>query len=145
MTRSILAAMRYGSLDGQSFFPLVILATKESSEAAIELEKSRFSVPLHMFLPWINQLVSHLASSRSIALVVADVAKQYPINVQVPYRISKSNLSPVLPETDVIHLLETAIPINTTWEMFLRSLSYLYPPERAAKELLKSSIKANNL
>lgn len=141
LTRSVLASMRYGSVDGQALFPLVILAVKDSSSATAAFQHLRSNVPTFMFLPWVNQLVSYFALSSAIAKLLIDISERYPVHVKLPFGITRSTLS-----QEVLNLYETRsleAKLTTeysTWKMFLKSIDYLKPPERAARELLNSGM-----
>ena len=138
LTRSVLASMRHGSIDGQALFPLVILAIKDNQAAAAAFENARSRVPLDMFLPWVNQLVSHFTSSPAIASLLIDIAELHPTHVKVPFGITRSSFSPEMLNMNATRLLESKLPADPTWEMFLKSTDYLRPPEKAAQELLNS-------
>lgn len=141
LTRSVLVSMRYGSIDGQALFPLVILAVKDNSAATAVFQHWHSNVPTFMFLPWVNQLVSYFALSSAIAKLLVEISERYPVHVKLPFGITRSTLS-----LEVLKMYETrTIEANLTaddptWKMFLRSLDYLKPPERAAHELLNSGV-----
>ncbi len=139
LTRSVLTSMRYGSIDGQALFPLVILAAKNNDTAATAFEHSRSHVPLTMFLPWVNQLVSHFTSSQVIAQLLIDMAERHPTHVKVPFGITRSSFSPEMLNMNATRFLESKLPADPTWEMFLKSTDYLHPPEKAAHDFLNSS------
>lgn len=140
ITKSILASMRHGSVDGQSLFPLVITTIQNDFVAAAAFESSRSRVPLQMFLPWVNQLVSYFAMSPAIARLLIDIAEKHPTHVRVPFGITRNNLTPDVINMSVTRALESNLPVDPTWKMFLKSIDYLHPPEKAADELLKSGI-----
>lgn len=132
--------MRYGSVDGQSLFPLVILAIKADSAAAVSFKHCSSLVPYHQFLPWVNQLVSYSNTSPAVASLLVAIAAEYPAHVRTPLGITRSNLHSACLATDAFKSLELNLPIDSTWEMFLKSIVYLYPPEKAAAEFLNSGI-----
>lgn len=138
--RSVLASMRYGSVDGQALFPLVISAIQNHSAAANSFENYRLSVPYQLFLPWVNQLVSYSTASPAIASLLFDIAAKYPVHVRAPFGITRSTLSSENLNTCAITSIESALPTDSTWELFLKSIMYLHPPEKVATELLNSGI-----
>lgn len=130
--------MRYGSVDGQALFPLVISAIHNHPAAANSFENYRSSVPNQLFLPWVNQLVSYSTASPAIASLLVDIAAKYPAHVRAPFGITRSNMSPENLNTNAIRSIESALPTDSTWELFLKSIIYLHPPEKVAAELLNS-------
>ncbi|KAI9558578.1 hypothetical protein GHT06_015366 [Daphnia sinensis] len=144
LTRSVLSSMRYGSVDGQSLFPLVILALKEDFAVTRAFETLRSHVPSFMFLPWVNQLVSYFTSSSAIPKLLVDIAEHHPVHVKIPFGLTQSSLGvQVLAESET-RLLESKLLTDLTWKMFLKSIDYLKPPERAARLLLNSATYAQD-
>ena len=172
LTHCVLQSMRHGSNAGQALFPLVILAVKDNSRAALNMAKLRQSVPLNMFLPWVTQLISHLQDSSTIEQLLLDITEEYPTHVQLPFTITKKLLSQDRLQSkyghffiisfdtfwshwidvlflcfflkfylDAIDRLESKLPIDPTWNFFLESIDYLFPPERAARDLLDAIYK----
>lgn len=130
--------MRYGSVDGQGLFPLVILALKDDCAFTHAFETLRCDVPLFMFLPWVNQLVSYFTSSSAIPKLLIDIAKQHPVHVKIPFGLTRSSLGVEVLAKSETRLLESKLLTDLTWEMFLKSIDYLKPPEKAARQLLNS-------
>lgn len=139
MTRSVLASMRYGSIDGQGLFPLVILALKDNGTVTHVFETLRPHVPSFMFLPWVNQLVSYFTSSPAIPKLLLHIAEEHPVHVKIPFGITRSSLTAEVLAMNETRLLESKLLSDQTWEMFLKSIDYLKPPEKAARQLLSSS------
>ena len=129
--------MRYGSTDGQALFPLVILAVKENDAAASDFEKERSSVPLNMFLPWINQLVSHAPAMEKL---LVDLAGSYPTHLRPPLEISLATTTH-RDESHQLDRLKSKLPPDSAWQTFLKCVEYLQPPELVAKEFLASKSK----
>lgn len=141
LTRSVLASMRYGSVDGQALFPLVILAVKDNSSASAAFQHLRSNVPTFMFLPWVNQLVSYFALSSAIAKLLIEISERHPLHVKLPFAITRSTLSLEVLEMYETRTLEANLTMHDpTWKLFLKSLDYLKPPEKAAMDLLNSGI-----
>uniref|UniRef100_A0A0P6IJU2 non-specific serine/threonine protein kinase n=1 Tax=Daphnia magna TaxID=35525 RepID=A0A0P6IJU2_9CRUS len=144
LTRSVLSSMRYGSVDGQGLFPLVILALKDDCAFTHAFETLRCDVPLFMFLPWVNQLVSYFTSSSAIPKLLIDIAKQHPVHVKIPFGLTRSSLGVEVLAQSETRLLESKLLTDLTWEMFLKSIDYLKPPEKAARQLLNSETYAKD-
>lgn len=136
LSRSVLRSMRYGSCDGQSLFPLVIMALKEKRTTDFDFERERAAVPLNMFLPWVNQLVSNTASTPALTELLVDMARTYATHVRVPFEITRKTFGP-----NVLHFkrIESELPTDPTWELFQNSISYLQPPGKFACDMLSSS------
>ena len=132
LTRSVLRSMKHDSIDGQALFPLVIMAVKECSEAAKEFQRERSGVPLIKFLPWINQLVSHMNDDSSASIfghLLAEIAEHFPNHIRLPFTVSRPRFLSLdielkLKQNDLI------------WQKFYSCLDYLRPPEKAVEDFL---------
>ena len=132
LTRSVLRSMKHDSIDGQALFPLVIMAVKECSEAAKEFQRERSGVPLIKFLPWINQLVSHMNDDSSASIfghLLAEIAEHFPNHIRLPFAVSRPRFLSLdielkLKQNDLI------------WQTFYSCLDYLRPPEKAVEDFL---------
>lgn len=120
--------MKHGSTESQALFPLVIMAVKKCPSAAQAFQRQRSEVPLVNFLPWINQLVSHMNDETSASVfgdLLTDIAAHFPNHVRLPFAISR----PQLPERSIDQQQNDLI-----WKTFYACLDYLRPPEKAMEE-----------
>lgn len=134
-TSCVMKSMKFGSKDGTSLFPVVIVMVKDSQVAQETFIKEIDQVPLNAFLTYVNQLVSYCASAPVFEALLIQMAKIYPVNVLLPLQVSRRHFESHGQEP-IVNRVESQLPEDIALKMFLKSIDYLRPPEKVAWEVI---------
>eukprot|EP00794_Sanderia_malayensis_P010265 gene10265-11319_t len=95
IVRHLLKAMTLGSTEARQRFPLLLQIISRYPETRDAFCRKTGSVPLWMFLSWLNQIVALLDKDEAPAVLplLKKVAKEYPQALVHPLRISSEQYS----------------------------------------------------
>ncbi|KAJ9593226.1 hypothetical protein L9F63_015225 [Diploptera punctata] len=129
---SVLRAMKYGSWEAQQLFPCILQLPDLRSQSDLFHSES-CSVPVWMFLGWINQLLASLNTEVGPVLydLVRSLARTYPQAIVYGFQVSQENYTlgteqPTL--NNFIHELAQLLYHTPILDTFLRAFSCLGQP-----------------
>lgn len=91
LVASVLRAMALGSHEAHFYFPRLINLMNDDPDLVGVFRKQAGSVPVWMYLLWVNLILVYADKSPSAALlpIIEELAKEYPQAIVYPFRISK--------------------------------------------------------
>ncbi|XP_050692200.1 DNA-dependent protein kinase catalytic subunit-like isoform X2 [Eriocheir sinensis] len=137
---SVLRAMALGSHEAHFYFPRLINLMNENPNLVEVFKKQAGSVPVWMYLLWINLILVYADKSPSAALqpIIEELAKEYPQAVVYPFRISKQqyNFTGDVGRTAraMCERVESLLCKNSLLHHFATAMSFIVVPSVALKE-----------
>lgn len=137
---SVLRAMALGSHEAHFYFPRLINLMNENPNLVEVFKKQAGSVPVWMYLLWINLILVYADKSPGAALqpIIEELAKEYPQALVYPFRLSKQqyNFTGEAGRTAkaMCERVESLLCENSLLHHFATAMSFIAVPRIVLKE-----------